>query len=39
MGNACCNYKDKDSNGLNFNGQKPMKRDDPKLKEFEDAAS
>lgn len=38
MGNACCNYKDKDTNALNFKGQKPMKRDDPRIKELEEAA-
>lgn len=37
MGNACCNYKDKDGNALNFgDGKKPVKID-PSLKAAEEA--
>ena len=37
MGKTCCNYKDTDSMGLNF-GQKPMKMEDPAMKELLDMA-
>lgn len=38
MGNACCNYKDKDGNALNFiDGLKKPVKIDPSLKAAEEA--